>query len=134
MTNNLSKNVWQADLENGYYKNPILFADYSDPDVVRVGDDYYMVASSFNYIPGLPVLHSKDLVNWEVISYVVDRLPFQTTTSLNMARSMGSSIRYHDDKLWVFFATPDEGIFMSTTTNPHKGWEPLTHVKRQRAG
>ena len=54
----------------------ILFADYSDPDVVRVGDDYYMVASSFNYIPGLPVLHSKDLVNWEVISYVVDRLPF----------------------------------------------------------
>lgn len=133
MTNNLSKNVWQADLENGYYKNPILFADYSDPDVVRVGDDYYMVASSFNYIPGLPVLHSKDLVNWEVISYVVDRLPFPNYDKPEYGKGVWApSIRYHDDKLWVFFATPDEGIFMSTTTDPHKGWEPLTHVKKTK--
>ena len=56
---------WIADLGDGTYKNPILYADYSDPDVIRVGEDFYMTASSFTYVPGLPVLHSKDLVNWE---------------------------------------------------------------------
>ena len=59
---NISK-VWVADNGDGTYKNPILHADYSDPDVVRVGDDFYLVASSFNAAPGLPILHSKDLVN-----------------------------------------------------------------------
>ena len=57
--------LWKSDQEDGTYKNPILFADYSDPDVIRVGDTYYMTASSFNYVPGLPILTSKDLVNWE---------------------------------------------------------------------
>ena len=56
--------VWQADLGNGRYKNPVLFADYSDPDVIRVNDDFYMVASSFSCIPGIPILRSKDRVNW----------------------------------------------------------------------
>ncbi|HLR25437.1 MAG TPA: family 43 glycosylhydrolase, partial [Fodinibius sp.] len=56
--------VWVADNGDGTYTNPILHADYSDPDVVRKGDDYYMTASSFNAVPGLPILHSKDLVNW----------------------------------------------------------------------
>jgi len=64
--NEVSK-VWVADLGDGTYKNPILHADYSDPDVIRVGDDFYMTSSSFNCIPGLPVLHSRDLVNWELI-------------------------------------------------------------------
>src|SRR5215471_15787496 len=59
--------VWAADNGDGTYKNPILYADYSDPDVVRAADDYYMVASSFNAVPGLPILHSKDLVNWSLI-------------------------------------------------------------------
>src|SRR2546430_13125382 len=62
---------WVADQSDGTYRNPILCADYSDPDVVRVGDDYYMTASSFNCTPGLPVLHSKDLVNWTIISYAL---------------------------------------------------------------
>ena len=66
--------VWNPDLGNGMYKNPVINADYSDPDVVCVGDDYYMTASSFNCIPGLPILHSKDLVNWETVSYVFDKL------------------------------------------------------------
>ncbi|MEI2709070.1 MAG: family 43 glycosylhydrolase [Chitinophagaceae bacterium] len=61
--------VWQADNGNGTYSNPIIHADYSDPDVIRVADDYYMVASSFNYVPGLPILHSKDLVNWTIIGH-----------------------------------------------------------------
>src|SRR5437868_12561420 len=62
--------VWIADNGDGTYKNPIIHADYSDPDVVRVGDDYYMTASSFNAVPGLPILHSKDLVNWRIINHV----------------------------------------------------------------
>lgn len=61
--------LWKSDQEDGTYKNPILFADYSDPDVIRVGDTYYMTASSFNYVPGLPILTSKDLVNWELKNY-----------------------------------------------------------------
>lgn len=66
--------VWMSDLGNGYYKNPILYADYSDPDLCRVGDDYYMTASSFNCVPGLPILHSRDLVNWTIIGHALDRV------------------------------------------------------------
>lgn len=68
-------NVWSPDLGNGEYKNPVINADYSDPDVVRVGDDYYMTASSFCDIPGLPVLHSKDLVNWTIIGHAIAEMP-----------------------------------------------------------
>ena len=61
--------LWSPDLGNGNYKNPVLFADYSDPDVIRVGEDFYLTASSFNCVPGLPVLHSKDLVNWTIVGH-----------------------------------------------------------------
>src|SRR3712207_9368907 len=67
--------VWVADGGNGTYKNPVLHADYSDPDAIRVGSDYYMTASSFENVPGLPVLHSKDLVNWTEIGYALKRQP-----------------------------------------------------------
>src|SRR5215217_4918467 len=67
--------VWVADNGDGTYKNPVLHADYSDPDAIRVGDDYYMTSSSFNSAPGLPILHSKDLVNWKIINYVFSRQP-----------------------------------------------------------
>src|SRR5438132_13376461 len=62
--------VWVADNGDGTYKNPIIHADYSDPDAIRVGEDFYMTASSFNAVPGLPILHSKDLVNWRIINHV----------------------------------------------------------------
>ena len=67
--------MWQADLGNGKYRNPILYADYSDPDAIRVGEDYFMIASSFCNAPGLPILHSKDLVNWKVVNYALDEIP-----------------------------------------------------------
>ena len=70
--NSISK-VWVADNGDGMYKNPIIHTDYSDPDVIRVGEDYYMTASSFNCVPGLPILHSKDLVNWELINYALQK-------------------------------------------------------------
>src|SRR5215207_5429480 len=66
--------VWKADNGDGTYQNPILHADYSDPDAVRVGDDYWMTASSFSHVPGLPVLHSRDLVNWELVTHALPRL------------------------------------------------------------
>src|SRR6187399_1303782 len=68
----LSK-VWVADNGNGTYKNPVINADYSDPDAIRVGDDFYLISSSFNEAPGLPILHSKDLVNWQLIGYALLR-------------------------------------------------------------
>ena len=71
--------VWVSDLGNGTYKNPVLYSDYSDPDAIRVGDDYFMTASSFNEIPGLPILHSKDMVNWKLVNYAItDLIPKET--------------------------------------------------------
>ena len=64
--------VWVADNVDGTFKNPVINADYSDPDAIRVGDDYYMISSSFNHIPGLPILHSKDLVNWKIIGHALN--------------------------------------------------------------
>ncbi len=125
--------VWVSDLQDGTYQNPVLYADYSDPDVIRVGSDFFMVASSFNYMPGLPVLHSKDLVHWQVISYVVQRLPFVDYDQPEYGKGVWApSIRFHDGRFWVFFSTPDEGIFMATSVDPFKGWEPLTHVKKAK--
>jgi beta-xylosidase len=115
---------WVADLGNGRYKNPILFADYSDPDVIRVGDDFYMVASSFNCMPGIPVLHSKDLVNWTIIGHVYDKLPFEKFDK--PAHGHGSwapSIRFHNDLFYVYFCTPHTGLFMATAKDPAGPWE-----------
>ena len=70
-----TNSMWNADLGNGSYRNPILYADYSDPDAIRVGEDYFMIASSFCNAPGLPLLHSKDLVNWKVVNYIINEIP-----------------------------------------------------------
>ena len=119
---------WTPDLGNGFYRNPIIFADYSDPDVIRVGDDYYMVASSFNCMPGIPVLHSRNLVNWRIIGHVYDRLPFEKYDKpVHGQGSWAPSIRYHQDCFYVFFCTPHEGLFMAKTRNPAGSWE-LHHV------
>ena len=66
--------VWCADKGNGTYVNPVINADYSDPDIVAVGDDYYLTSSSFNCVPGLPILHSRDLVNWEIVGHALERV------------------------------------------------------------
>jgi len=121
---------WIADQGDGTYRNPILFADYSDPDVIRVGDDFYMTASSFNCTPGLPVLHSQDLVNWTLINYVTDRLPFPGYDEPAHGNGVWApSLRYHAGKFWVFFGDPDIGILMSTADDPAGKWSPLHLVK-----
>ena len=119
--------MWVADLGNGKYRNPVLYADYSDPDAIRVGDDYYMVASSFSNAPGLPLLHSKDLVNWKVVNYCVDRIPeFRYRNPIHGCGVWAPSIRYHEGTYYVCFPMPDEGIYMTTATDPLGKWsEPI---------
>lgn len=120
--------VWVADNGDGTYKNPILHTDYSDPDVIRVGDDYYLIASSFNAAPGLPVLHSKDLVNWTLLTHVFKRQPpydiFRKPQHGNGV--WAPSIRYHMGEFFVFYPDPDRGIYMVKAADPAGPWsEPL---------
>jgi beta-xylosidase len=119
-----------GDQGNGTYINPVLNADYSDPDVVRVGEDFYMVCSEFHFM-GMPVLHSRDLVNWTIIGRVYDAIRFAPEYDTNERYAGGSwapSIRYHDDKFWIYFCTPDEGLFMTMAEKPEGPWEPLHQV------
>lgn len=127
------KQLWNADLANGIYRNPILFTDYSDPDVIRVGEDYYMISSSFTYIPGVPVLHSKDLVNWELINYVVKKIPYDRyDRPAHGAGTWAPSLRYYEGIFYAFIPMPDEGIFVSKTTDPAGEWSPLKPVKEAK--
>lgn len=130
--NNVSQ-TWVADLGNGKYKNPILYADYSDPDVCRVGDDYYMTASTFNCIPGLPILHSKDLVNWKIIGYAITKMPDNASFLKDGVNHGGGvwapAIRYHKGEFYIYYGDPDIGIFMTKTKDPAGEWQPLVLVK-----
>lgn len=120
--------VWVADNGDGTNKNPILHADYSDPDAVRVGDDFYMTASSFNAVPGLPILHSKDLVNWRLINHV-----FREQEPKDVFRKpqhgggvWAPTIRYHAGEFYIFFPDPDFGIYMTKAKDPAGEWsKPL---------
>lgn len=115
--------VWAPDLGNGHYRNPIICADYSDPDVVRHGDDYYLTASSFNCTPGLPILHSRDLVNWQIINHAVKNLPEPRYEQVQPGCGIWApAIRVHDGKFWIFFPMPDEGIYVTTATDPAGQW------------
>ncbi|MDE6668019.1 MAG: glycoside hydrolase 43 family protein [Clostridia bacterium] len=108
------------------YENPVLLSDYSDPDVIRVGDDYYMVASSFNHVPGVPVLHSKNLVEWELINHVIGELPFEKFNKVCHGHgAWAPSIRYHNGKFYCLIPFPDEGIFVAETTDPYGKWSLL---------
>lgn len=96
------------------YKNPILYADYSDPDVIRVGEDFYMVASSFTYFPGVPILHSRDLVHWEIINYAAPVLPSpRYDVPRHGSGTWAPAIRYHGGMYYIFIPLPDEGIYVA---------------------
>lgn len=120
--------VWVADQGNGTYKNPVLNADYSDPDACRVGDDFYLVASSFDAIPGLPILHSKDLVNWTIIGHALKRQPpfehFEKTQHGNGV--WAPSIRYHNNEFYLYYPDPDFGIYVVRAKDAAGPWsEPV---------
>ena len=124
-----SRKAW-GDTGDGYYRNPALLADYSDPDAIRVGDRYYMVASDFHFM-GMQVLESVDLVNWKLLSQIYSRfdLPGWDTNEHYAGGSWAPSIRYHDGRFYVYFCTPDEGLFMSSAADPAGPWDPLYCVK-----
>jgi beta-xylosidase len=124
---------WKPDLGDGNYQNPIIYADYSDPDVVRVGDDYYLTASSFNCTPALPLLHSCDLVNWTIIGHAVKNLPHPRYSMVQPGCGVWApSIRFHEDKFWIFFPMPDEGIYVVTARQPTGPWSEPHLVQEGR--
>ncbi len=132
ITNFVNANkVYQSDLGNGYYKNPILHADYSDPDVVCVGDDYYMTASSFNCIPGIPILHSKDLVNWNLVNYALkEQVPVDFYKKPQHGKGVWAPcIKYNDGIYYIFWGDPDFGIYMINTKDPLGEWSEPYLVK-----
>ena len=120
-----------GDLGNGAYRNPVLNADFSDPDVIRVGSKFYMVASDFHFL-GMQVLESEDMVNWRYISQIYRRFdePGWDSNQHYAGGSWAPAIRYHDGLYYVYFCTPDEGLYMSTAKDPHGPWAPLHLVKR----
>ena len=130
--------VWSPDNGNGTFNNPVINADYSDPDVCVVGDDYYLTASSFQCIPGLPILHSRDLVNWEIINYALpaelyegdSRLIEQFNTPQHGNGVWAPSIRYHEGTFYIYWGDPDNGVFMVKTENPAGRWsKPLCVIE-----
>lgn len=123
--------TWNPDNGDGTYTNPIIHADYSDPDVIAVGDDFYMTASSFQCVPGLPILHSRDLVNWEIVNYALDRLVPEDfySTPRHGKGVWAPSIRYHDGMYYIYWGDPDFGIFMVKSTDPRGRWSDPLLVK-----
>ncbi|WP_406154635.1 family 43 glycosylhydrolase [Streptomyces sp. NBC_00882] len=120
-----------GDQGDGTYVNPIIPADLSDWDCIRVGTDYYGITSTFGYSPGMAVLHSKDLVNWRTLGGAVDDVT-RIGPELNWDRMnrygrgvWAGSIRHHAGRYWVYFNTPDEGFFMTSAPSPTGPWEPL---------
>ncbi len=116
--------VWVADNGNGAYKNPVLNADYSDPDAIRVGNDFYMISSSFEDMPGLPILHSKDLVNWTLIGHALKRQPpFEHFAVPQHGNGVWApSIRYHNNEFWIYYPDPDFGIYLTKAKNISGPW------------
>src|SRR5438552_1481127 len=111
--------AWAAD-----YSNPILHADYSDPDAIRVGRMYYMTASSFNEAPGLPLLQSHDMVHWELVGHALPQLvPAEQFTRPQHGKGVWAPcLRYHDGKFWIFYPDPDQGIYVITATDFRGPW------------
>lgn len=121
--------VW-GDQGNGTYVNPVLNADYSDPDVIRAGEKYYMVCSDFHFM-GMQVLESADLVNWKIIAQIYSRLdaPQWSRNERYGAGAWAPSLRYHDGYFWMFVCTPHEGLLMSRAERPEGPWSPLHTVE-----
>lgn len=116
------------------YENPVLNADWSDPDAVCVGDDFYLTASSFGRAPGLPLLHSRDLVNWTLVGHALERLePAAEFDSPRHDRGVWApSLRHHDDRFWIFWGDPDQGIFQVNAPEIRGPWTRPHLVKEGR--
>lgn len=123
--------VWVPDCGDGTYRNPIIHADYSDPDVCAVGSDFYMTASSFGCVPGLPILHSKDLVNWQIVNYALPVIPPAAYYAVPRHGKgvWAPCIRHHNGVFYIYWGDPDHGIYMVKTTDPLGKWDEPVLVK-----
>jgi len=126
--------VWIADNGDGTYRNPIIHADYSDPDVIRVGDDFYMTASSFNAVPGLPILHSKDLINWRIINHAFrEQEPIEVFRKPQHGGGVWApSIRFHGGEFYLYYGDPDFGIYMTKAQDPAGEWSKPLLIKEAK--
>lgn len=116
---------WIPDRQDGTFANPVLCADYSDPDVIRDGEDFWLTASSFNCTPGLPILHSRDLVNWTIVNHAIKNNPDPRGVFDRPQHGCGvwaPAIRKHAGLFWIFFPLPDEGLYVTTATDPRGTW------------
>ena len=129
--NSVDAQQWIPDLGNGKYKNPVIWADYSDPDVIRVGEDFYMTASSFNCVPALPILYSTDLVNWELINHAVKRFPDSYFDIVQHGNGVWApSLRFVNGWFYIYWGDPDRGIYMVRTQDPRGEWSGPVLVKK----
>ena len=120
-----------SDNGDGTFTNPVLWSDCPDPDLIRVGDDYYLVTTTMHLMPGAPIMHSKDLVNWEVVSYVFDRLEETPNYDMEGGTVYGrgqwaTSLRYKDGRFFAYFTPndqPPKGWVYSTTDPKTEKWE-----------
>lgn len=122
--NTATEAAWVPDNGDGTYKNPVLFADYSDPDVIRVGDDYWLTSSSFSHVPGLPILHSRDLVNWTLVNHALPELvPLEHYSVPRAGEGVWApAIRFHAGRFWIYYPDPDFGIYVVTAADPRGKW------------
>lgn len=114
-----------------HYQNPVIHADYADPDVIRVENNFWMVSSSFNQLPALPILHSRDLIHWRIVNHAVKRLPSPEYDAVQHGKGVWApSIRYHDGQFWIFYSLPDDGIFVTHTRDPLGEWSTPRCLKK----
>lgn len=123
--------IWVSDNGDGTYKNPVLFADYPDPDVIRVGDYYHMVVSTFNTSPGLTLLKSTDLVNWTIVGHALSKLvPADVFEKAQHGNGVWApSIRHHNGEFYIYWGDPDFGIYMVKAKRFEGPWEAPVLVK-----
>jgi beta-xylosidase len=125
---NYKSQVWSPDNGDGTFTNPVINADYSDPDVCvgASGEDFYLTASSFSHVPGLPILHSKDLVNWQIVNHAIKALPPYDRYNVPQHGNgvWAPSIRYNQNNqlYYIYWGDPDLGVFVTTAKDPEGTW------------
>lgn len=123
-----STKTWTSDNGNGTFTNPLFNDEFSDPDIIRVGDDYYMTGTTMHVMPGLPVLHSKDLVNWRLLGYAFDRIDMGLEYHLQDGKEAygagiwAPAIRYRNGTFYIFSNINNHGLQIYTASNPSGPW------------
>src|SRR5579862_839066 len=131
-TSKPSNIYYWGDQGDGTYKNPVLKSDYSDTEILKVGDDFYIISSDFNYF-GIQLLHSKDLVNWAVIGQVFNHLGMDPKYDQMRGYGEGTwapSLRFHNSEFYLYVCTPYDGLFMWHTKNPAGPWSEMVTVRK----